>query len=496
MIVSGLVVLSACAPKNFKALDDVANDTKNSVGCSDLESKTWDAVDKYLIEQKSMPTSEELKEHLRSSFRELKTSQGPLSAEKVEALSQNFDELFDILLTEAPQLEKVQDSQGLLEVLTALEIGDHTTDTKVKLQNRVGGQFAKIKAQISELDVQCANPPAAVPEQPGDTVTSAPDAGTEESAATTSLPLPIYGSHLAMATAYQTCQALTEPIMTASTPDIEDAGIVITGTHSDGVGKKRVIGNTTAFFRSHPYYKNVTNYASSCLNGRSYPMIYDYGGKPYATTSTTSTLDFFKNAGSGTAVLGMDCSGFIYTALATAGLRVSDGKAMKASGVSGVSSTMYVEPAKNGLTCLDKITVTPKADIKSGDIVAIAGHVIMIDRVGADPFGLNGAKTTDACSKLEAKNFDFSVIQSSPSKNAVGINRYEARNYLYENTKMKDTLTKYAYYACLARVNNKNYTPSLGTGSVVRHKLTPSCMGTRIKLAQESCVMSCPQLVK
>jgi hypothetical protein len=120
----------------------------------------------------------------------------------------------------------------------------------------------------------------------------------------------------------------------------------------------------------------------------------------------------------------------------------------------------------------------------------------MVDSVGSDPFGISGVKTTAACSNLESKDFDFVVIQSSPSKNAVGMNRYQARDYLYESDKMRAGLTRYAYYACLARLNNKNYTPNLGTLSVIRHKLTSTCVGTRVKLAQESCIQDCPQLIR
>lgn len=485
MLASGVLVLSACAPKNFKALDEVAGDTASAIGCADFESKSWDAVNKYLIEQKSMPTAEELRDHLRASLKSLKTPAASLTPEKLEGLAQSIEGLYDILLTDAPKLEKVQDSQGLLAVLSALEIGDHTTDTKVQLQEKVSAQFAKIKSQVSAMDVQCGSPEP-TPE----------DDTTSSERIVSSLPLPVYGVRFAMATAYQSCQALSEPIMDASTPDIEDGAIKITGTHPDGVGSKREIASVTALLRSHPYYKNVNGYGANCLNGRSYPMIYDYGGKPYASTGMTAYLNFFKNSGDGTKVFGTDCSGFIYSALATSGLRIAPGKAMKASGVNGISSHMYVEPQKNGLSCMAKITVTPKADLKAGDIVAVPGHVLMVDSVGSDPFGLNGIKTAEACKGVAAKNFDFVIIQSSPSKGATGINRYQARNYLYESDKMRNTLEKYAYYACLAKVNSKNYTPNLGTGSVIRHSQTSSCMGTRIKLTQESCIQACPQLVR
>ncbi len=474
------LILSSCAPKNFEAIQQMASDTTSAIGCVNYESKIWDAVNRYLIEQKSMPVAADFKDHLRLSLKGLKVATETLTTENLNVLENDINELYEIFLTEAPQLEKLNDAKGLLTLLSSLELGDHTTDIKIKLQNKIQTQFAKIQKQVAAMDVQCSTPEVPIPVEPELTKSS--------------LPLPVYGMRFTFATAYQTCQALDEPIMTQSTPDIASDAITIIGKHSDGVGSKRIISSITSLLHSHPYYKNVNGYGRGCLNASAYPMIYDYGGKPYATTSSSSTLDLFKDSGDGTNVLGTDCSGFIYTGLATAGLRLSPGKSIKASGVNGINSLMYVEPEKNGLSCLAKITLTSKSDLKAGDIVAVPGHVIMIDSVGNDPFGLNGIKTADACERLEPKDFDFVIIQSSPSKNATGMNRYQAKDYLYESDKMRAGLTQYAYYACLARLNNKDYTPNLGTLSVIRHKLTPDCMGTRIKLAQESCIQSCTQL--
>lgn len=490
VLVTSALVFSSCAPKNFEAIQQVASETTGAIGCTDFESKTWDAINGYLIEQKSIPAAEEIKNHLNLPLRALAAPAESLKLENLDVLEKSLGELYDILLTEASQLEKVQDSQGLLAVLSALELGDHTTDTKIKLQNKIQAQFAKIKKQVAKMNVQCANPDTPPKKNLPTETPEMPDLGKS------SLPLPVYGIRFTFATAYQTCQALDEPIMTKSTPDIAEGAIKIVGKHPDGIGNKRIISSVTALLHSHPYYKNVNGYMVGCLNASSYPMIYDYGGKPYASTGSSSNLDFFKNAGGGTGVLGVDCSGFIYSGLATAGLLLSPGKITKASGVNGISSTMYVEPEKNGMSCLAKITMTPQSDIKAGDIVAVPGHVIMIDSVGSDPFGINGIKNVDACSKLEPKNFDFVIIQSSPSKNAVGMNRYQAKDYLYESDKMRAGLSMYAYYACLARLKNRDYTPNLGTLSVVRHKLTSACLGPRIKLAQESCIQRCPQLVR
>ncbi|MNS67163.1 hypothetical protein D3C72_1004080 [compost metagenome] len=177
--------------------------------------------------------------------------------------------------------------------------------------------------------------------------------------------------------------------------------------------------------------------------------------------------------------------------MATAGLRLKAGRALKAADVLGWGSSAYLEPQSNGLTCLNKISITANSSMKAGDIVAVNGHVVLIDKVGADPFGIAKAKTASDCDKLSSSNFDFIVAQSSPSKEGVGINYFEARDYAPTSAKMSAGFLKYAYYACLAKVNSKTYTPNLGTMSVVRHKGTSECSATRVKLVQEACISSC-----
>lgn len=478
-----ILALSACAPQNFESLQQIASTTSQSVGCGNFESKSWDAINNFLIESKSIPDSEQLKQYLKTTLKDVQSSEGTLSEEQVDSIAKEIGALYDLLLVEAAQKENVQTPAELLSVLSALELGDHTTATKVELQSKVQAQFQKIKAQVESYGVQCSNPAVENEEE-------AQDPRLEVTAS--NLPKALFGASLTMATAYQTCQALTEPIMTASTPDAQ--GISIVG--NNGAGKKRVVANVSALLKTHPYYKNVNSYGASCVNMRATPLIYDYGGKPYVSTAAGSPFNLFKDAGGGTKVLGIDCSGFVYTSLATAGLRLSPSKNMKATGVYGINALMYVEPQYNSMTCLQKVTVKPTETIKSGDIFAIDGHVLMIDTVRNDPFGLNTAKTVNDCSNMSYKNFNFAVIQSSNSKDGIGINRYEAKHYFGESPTMRKGLERYAYYSCLARFNNKSYTPNLGTSSLVRHKGTPECLGTRIALSQESCVKSCPQLAQ
>lgn len=490
-----LVWISGCSPKNSGSVQQVADNTTGAVGCTQMQSRTWDALSQYLIEQNQIPSASELKNHLTLSLRSLKSQGQPLTSDQTKVLNQDMQDLYDLLLVEAPQTVKAQSAQEVLSLMSALELGDHTTPQKVALQNKIQAQFAKIQKDAGVLQVDCAAP---TPSNSAPTTAEAPapsasDAPTTESfSPTTGESQAVWGIHLSMATAYQSCQALTEAPLTANSSSVQ--GISIVGTHPDGIGKQRVISSVSELVATDPYYKNVTSYGPNCINGKKSPLIYDYGGRPYATSGSAGTLNFFIDAGTGTSVLGVDCSGFVYTGLAASGLRLSPGVDMKATGVYGISSDMFVEPENNQMTCLQKISVTPQSTLKAGDVVAIYGHVVMIDSVGADPFGINRVGSSAGCSNLQAKDFDFVIIQSDPSIGGVGINRFMASDYLYNDNTMKVGLEKYAYYSCLAKFNQKSYTPNLGNLSVVRHTLTPSCIGNRVKLVQESCVQGCTAL--
>ncbi|WP_413587579.1 hypothetical protein [Bdellovibrio sp. HCB274] len=500
---SASVFLAACGQQLPVAIDDMASQTVSDIACKDqkLEEKLYDGLKSYLIEQKTIPTAEELKTAMKSHVDKLASENPRMTSAQTVQIQKDLDGLVDSLLAEAPQGERVENSDQLLILLSAIDVGDRSTTFRNYMQDRVRANFNQLSSTVRTLDLNC-------PEDSGSNNASGTDSVTpttpevevnsdfeyhKKQAVAAGVPLAVFGERWALATAYQSCNSVKIPALDDSVSDIQ--GIAITGKHSDGVGNKRVIASLSKVQATHPYLKEESNYPSSCFNVRQNPLIYDYGGKPYATTSTSSPINFFKNSGSGTSVLGIDCSAYVYSSMATVGLRVKEGRALKGSDSWAWGSTAFVEPAKNGLTCLNKITVTPDVSLKAGDIVAVPGHVLLVDKVGTDPFGISSARTESDCSKISSDDFDFSVAQSSPSKEGVGINHSVAKDYLPTSEKMKAGLQKYAYYACLAKINSKNYTPNLGTLSVIRHKGTSACMDKRVVLAQESCIQSCSSSV-
>jgi hypothetical protein len=493
--------LAACSQPGFEALNTIASQTVGDIACKNqnMEAKLWDGLKSYLIEQQTLPDASVLKSAMRAEVEKLQIDNPSLSEADVLRISEQLETLVGTLLEEAPNGERVTSSDELLILLSAIDVGDRTTVFRSYMQDKVQGEFKALSKTVQSYDLNC---PAGNTETAGsdEIASTEPDDAAAEAvtmdyeyhkkkAIAAGTPLAVFGGRWAFATAYQSCQSLQLPAMTAQTANLE--GIKITGTHSDGVGSKREIASLSKVQSTHPYIKDTTSYGSGCFNVRQSPLIYDYGGKPSVTTSSTSPINFFKNAGTGTSVLGIDCSAYVFSSMATAGLRLKEGRAIKASDALSWGSSAYVEPQSNGLTCLSKISVASSVSMKAGDIVAVKGHVILIDKVGSDPFGIANAKTTADCDKLSVSNFDFVVAQSSPSKEGVGINYFEARDYLPTSEKMRTGLLKYAYYACLAKVNSKTYTPNVGTLSVVRHKGTSACMATRVKLTNEACISSC-----
>lgn len=501
--ISMLTMMSAACSQGGGGTDNIASQTVNDIVCpaqlpEQVETNLWDGLKTHLIETKTIPTAKEMKASFQSQLKTLAETHPQIDKSKIEQVSADLGDLVQSLLDEAPKGERVESADELLILLSAIDVGDRSTTFRSYIQDKVRAKFNKLQKSmqgIRSYNLNCApgtggggaNQPAPEPE-------SRDYQYHKQQALARGEPLAVFGGRWAFATSYQSCQSVQLPTMNDQTPDLE--GIKITGTHSDGVGSKRVIASLPSVQQSHYYIKDTSSYGQGCFNVKSNPLIYDYGGKPYATTASNAAIDMFKNNGSGTSVLGIDCSGYVYSSMATAGLRLKAGRALKASDSWAWGSSSYLEPEKNGLTCLSKITIRANESLKAGDIVAVRGHVLLIDKASADPFGIAAARSEADCNNITTDQFNFSVAQSSPSKNGIGLNIYEARNYLPTSEKMSAGLLKYAQYACLAKVTGRTYTPSIGTLSVVRHRGTSECMAPRVKMARESCIQTCNTLTR
>jgi hypothetical protein len=442
--------------------------------CSKQVEDFNDEIYSYWLKETPLPEKLSLQKQLNLQFNLLPITE---QSEMINSLRSYYT-----FLTEEISSESTYEK---LKTLTALEIGDHSTPEMEALQIKWAKQklrLQKIQKKFSYLCNEHYNPTDETTGIPMPAFPPTPPPGLDQA---------VWGLRVAFATTYQSCKVLALPPMDNTTENL--SGIAISGTHSDGVGRKRVYKDVAKILATHYYYKNILPLEKSCYLPAKQPLIYDYGGKPATSSAASSTLDLFTNQGSGTSVLGIDCSGFVFTAVARSGLRLAPAKPLKAALVHGISARMFKDPQKNGLGCFSPITLSTKQNIYNGDIAAKDGHVVMIDDVGSDPFGIARIKTISDCNlqHISYENFDFAIVQSSPYKNAIGIGKAKASAYLGESATMRTGFEKYALAACQAQFG-KPQTPFGGEVTIVRNKATSDCINENyISLAKESCIANC-----
>lgn len=471
--VLSFVPLSACGNFSGQNAKTLVDDTSSSIGCASFESDFFDSLYK-IAENGNLPTEQQV----RAAFADKN-----LKPEVTEELTN----LYRLLALDGLRKlgEENSDPSQQIATLSAMEIGDQTSPEKEELQAEIRAQMARIKQLTA--DSTCGKTP--LPDATPDA--TIPKAGTLFAQWKASRHRVIYGALKTLSTAYQSCEAAQVPALDNKTP--EAIGISIVGRHPDGIGNKRLITNASDLMKSHPYLKNYRRPASSCFDITKNVPIYDYGGRP---STSTGTLNLWKNSGSGTEALGTDCSGYVGMSIATSGLRVKKATAMKAATVSGLTSTMFTNPQKNGLTCFDYVKFTSTSGMKPGDLIAKAGHIVMVESVGADPFGIAGLKSVSQCTlaNMDVARFDFTILQDSPEKGGIGIQRSKAADYFPSEAVMPQGLLEAAVTACKAKFGTSG-TAKNDKIAVVRHSGSSDCVQqSEIKMDHEDCVASCPAL--
>lgn len=460
------IAICACS-SNQSGLTDSASKVAEQITCENSQSALFDVIYESLQKLRQDPSPSEL----QVIFKSVAGTRPELKTHEQEFLNL-INQFYQII-----QALPAKDLKEKLQKVAAAEIGLKTSDEEIEIQKKLSAFETQWKKFSAKINSTCPED-----EQPGLGKNPVIDGN---------LNLIAYGARKALATAYQSCSADEKKPMTSDIQNVK--GISIVGTHPDGIGSRRVISDIDALEATDYYYQGITQ-GSNCKDTRKYAMIYDYGGKPQ---TDSGNLNFFANDGDGTSVLGIDCSAYVFSAIATAGLRLAPGKTVKAALVHGLSSHAYLDPESNGLSCFSKVKMGVSGSLKQGDIAAVGGHVLIIERVGSDPLGISKATSVQDCEALTAADFDFVVAQSSPSKEGIGINKYEARDYLPEAEKMRVGFVKYAQDACRARLLGKDQQMVASNFQIIRHKMTDSCRTSKpIALAGESCVAKCPTLTK
>ena len=463
--------------KQQSALEQSSTMAVESIGCENFQSKVFDSLYSLVENEQSVPNTEDLKIAIDQKIEQLALQQKVQTPDDIQKLKTEMNQLVDLLIEENSKSKNIKTPRELVQALIELEMEDISTVQNQKMNKSTKAQFQKVSALSQELNIQCSpSQQATNPTTPADTV----PANVQQRI--------IAGANNVFATAYQSCRVLDLPEVTAETPDV--VGIRRIGTHPDGIGGVREVFDLTGVQNTHPYIKVAAGNQNGCFNVRSNPLIYDYGGAP---SVTNNTLNFFKNAGSGANVLGIDCSAYVSSAIGAAGFRYKPGVDNKAIYVRQ-NSSKFMNAKSSGFSCFDNISVSKNSSIKPGDIAAVNGHVVMVDRVGADPFGLKKINQISQCDNLNYRNFDFSISQSSPSKNGMGLNKYAIRDYLNESGpqgKMTVMFTELGQAACKAYFSNQTVTPASTAWGVIRHNGQTACLAGRVEMVQQSCVSAC-----
>ncbi len=471
IIFFGLVML-ACADR-WQQLEQPLEKAAEEVACDNGGSAAFDVLRLAIEDQGQLPSTKEMAALVQHKIDQVWSSR-LREYERVKLSSALLQFYSEILLATSSQ----QESVNILESLSAFEVGVHDGFVLASHNKKIQNSLQAVVSTARQMGIDCdaQEPPTPVP---------------------TPSPLPIKKIDLgvtgryAMSVAYQSCRALDLKPLSSASASVE--GIDVIGTHSSGNGKKREIGDLRDVQNTHPYVRG-TSYGGGCFNVSESPLIYDFGGKPYTTSKDNSSFDFFRNGGSGTSALGVDCSGFVFSAIGAAGFKLDPKKVLKASLVGGISARAYMEPAKNGMPCFEKIKVGLSGDLKSGDLIASSGHIVIVDKVGSDPLGVLAKTSASQCSSLDSSDFNFTVSQSSPSKGGVGINRYVASDYLSTNGSFRSALESYARKACEARFKKKDVLIEGLSAQVVRHKQTTECATSVLKFEHAACVENCTNI--
>ncbi len=311
------LALSACSGPGQSA-KDVADNSIQHVGCKTSQSEMWNSLHQIAEQQGSYPDASELRVALIEAGAK-KDLEGKDFERYVDAFVANYT----VTIEGIKEKFAPEDIASWKKALAEMEVGVRVTEVHAELQSKIALSLTELSDAERALNAACESPEDDGREPAGELDPPPVDNKDFETVwdqLKAERSLESYGSRKTLATLYQSCSVLKLPAMTSATPSI--SGITILSEKHPAGGLKRVYGSIASINASHYYIKNQTLAKSSCLEIRNAPPIYDFGGKPYTTSSKPSVLDFFRDGGSGTAVIGFDCSAYVFSSLALAGLKM------------------------------------------------------------------------------------------------------------------------------------------------------------------------------
>lgn len=470
------VSLNLVACNKFSSEASPVSSEMGSIVCPQSYEVTMDFFGQLVAEQetKSVDISEQ---DFSEAVNTDQTFQGAANSYFKTELYTLYKEFYQ----DVKYLSSVEKNSNLPELVSFLKVEDTDSETRKNLVSKYKTKVNEISSNMKSMGYSCpsdGNSDLGSGGEPKPVPGSNP---TDREAVTSDL---VASMRKVFAVTYQSCQVLDKKPLEKTDKNVQ--GITEECCHEGG-GLIRHINNLSLVQTTHPYLQ--TTYGNQCVDVRKKPLIYDFGGRPAFTRGSNGKLNFFSNYG-GSEVLGYDCSAMVYTVVMGAGFRLKENKMFVAADVVAAQSRQFLDPESKGWSCLDSVDFSTDTEepMLAGDIASMDGHTFMIYRAGKDPYGIDNL--TD-CKKVDIQNFDFDLMQSSPSKDGVGINVYVGKDYLLTNDTMEKGFVEYAKNYCERKKNASTKKIKLNYFSLVRLSTKSSCRMPAVALENESCVQEC-----
>lgn len=314
------------------------------------------------------------------------------------------------------------------------------------------------------------------------------------------------GARQAMAFMYQSCEILNKP---PYDPDINKGISPFIDKVSRGQYYERRISsqNLPNVVNNHYYLKDLKSKSKhpKCIDIKKSPPIFYFGGRPGISTEGNHIDIHVQRRAGESRVTGLDCSAFVSVSIAQAGLKIAPH--VRTAHQNMVTSDMVLN-FNSSNSCFESPTFKKGETLQPGDLFAFYGHVLIIDKVGTDPFGIQEMKNIGYF-PAEAKDcyghapipdfFDFTVIQSSglgdmPAMRIKG-SQYirptqNVEGYLYN--RFRDIYEA----ACIAEFGYEPPVRNRRGTNLARHKgkKDPRCLFSsdeRPKILAEDCTGNC-----
>ncbi|HEX4923530.1 MAG TPA: hypothetical protein VFV50_05570, partial [Bdellovibrionales bacterium] len=145
--------VSGCARESSTEVEALAERTAKSLGCSNFKDEFFDGLYSAL-EGGAWPAHADFSAAIRKRLAGARNLS--ISAGAQTALADRLSSVYEILSVEALAGVSPYDRTAALEILTALELGDRTTDEKARIQERLAERFEQIERDSGGRNSACA----------------------------------------------------------------------------------------------------------------------------------------------------------------------------------------------------------------------------------------------------------------------------------------------------------------------------------------------------